>query len=455
MSEKIWHPNFMKYMDDIVRHKNYSGLPIEKRNDGTYAWIATKKSKIGQARIQWALNKAHQLGIPNEAGVYAKVMYEVHPTKEKVCQICGKTMSIRYIYPNKNFINYLNKNYGYKNNVFDSIHDVNYFLAKQGLSEAEIKKIYIKRLKFPPNKQNLPLNKLMDEVELHCRSGNSKLCGPGAMSNFPDRYDGFHTYNRCCRSVQDTGRHADNMKTYTKDRRAYEYWSDGNIHAANKFMGSSFFKGASADHIGPISLGFIHDSRFLQPMASGDNSAKRDRLVMEDFIILQEKEKEHNICPVSWYAKLIWEQMKKEKNIDLEKYRTLLKINMNNFMYCLFLIIENTGKNGKLFLENFYLKPKMNDFMYDYNFNPDGTFKRSKRNITDSTNKEYSRFKRIAFESIYDYQDKENRNIKNTSFKSINNDLKKLYQGIKADPHDINNKCLFESIIEILEKELF
>jgi len=33
--------------------------------------------------------------------------------------------------------------------------------------------------------------------------------------------------------------------------------------------------------------------------------------------------------------------------------------------------------------------------------------------------------------------------------------LKKLYQGIKADPHDINNKCLFESIIEILEKELF
>ena len=127
----------------------------------------------------------------------------------------------------------------------------------------------------------------------------------------------------------------------------------------------------------------------------------------------------------------------------------------SSHVYCLFLIIENTGKNGKLFLENFYLKPKMNDFMYDYDFNPDGTFKRSKRNITDSTNKEYSRFKRIAFESIYDYQDKENRNIKNTSFKSINNDLKKLYQGIKADPHDINNKCLFESIIEILEKELF
>ena len=29
---------------------------------------------------------------------------------------------------------------------------------------------------------------------------------PGAMSNPPDRLDGFHTYNLCCRSKQDTGR---------------------------------------------------------------------------------------------------------------------------------------------------------------------------------------------------------------------------------------------------------
>lgn len=98
------------------------------------------------------------------------------------------------------------------------------------------------------------------------------------MSYFPDRYDGFHTYNRCCRATQDKGRSKENLKSYTKDRRAYEYWSDGNIHAANQFMGSAFFDGTSADHIGPISLGFVHDPRYLQPMPGGDNSSKRDRL---------------------------------------------------------------------------------------------------------------------------------------------------------------------------------
>src|SRR5690606_11799863 len=36
---------------------------------------------------------------------------------------------------------------------------------------------------------------------------------PGAMSNAPDRLDGFHTYNLCCRQSQDTGRIAANLKT--------------------------------------------------------------------------------------------------------------------------------------------------------------------------------------------------------------------------------------------------
>ncbi len=82
-------------------------------------------------------------------------------------------------------------------------------------------------------------------------------------------------------------------KSYTKDRRAYEYWSDGNIHAANQFMGSRFFKGASADHIGPISLGFVHDPRYLlQPMPGGDNSSKRDRLQIVDIESIVETEKE-------------------------------------------------------------------------------------------------------------------------------------------------------------------
>ena len=37
---------------------------------------------------------------------------------------------------------------------------------------------------------------------------------PGVMCNPPDRFDGFHTYNACCRSKEDTGRHKENLATY-------------------------------------------------------------------------------------------------------------------------------------------------------------------------------------------------------------------------------------------------
>lgn len=145
---------------------------------------------------------------------------------------------------------------------------------------------------------------IIDALEYACRKGNKKCLGPGAMSNFPDRYDGFHTYNRCCRATQDKGRSKENLKSYTKDRRAYEYWSDGNIHAANQFMGSSFFDGISADHIGPISLGFVHDPRYLQPMSSGDNSSKRDRLQVVDIERIIETEQRTGVYPMSWQSTL-------------------------------------------------------------------------------------------------------------------------------------------------------
>ena len=31
--ERQWHPRFLKYMEMIATHPNYSGLPIEKKKD--------------------------------------------------------------------------------------------------------------------------------------------------------------------------------------------------------------------------------------------------------------------------------------------------------------------------------------------------------------------------------------------------------------------------------------
>ena len=93
---RLWHPYFISYINMIVNHPNYKGLPIERKNDGSYSWIATAKSDVGRARITWCEEKAKEFGFPIQAGVYADVMLAIHPTKMKVCQTCGKEMSLYY-----------------------------------------------------------------------------------------------------------------------------------------------------------------------------------------------------------------------------------------------------------------------------------------------------------------------------------------------------------------------
>ena len=38
-SDKVWHPDFLEYMESIVGHPHYSGLPIKRKyskNGGYY-----------------------------------------------------------------------------------------------------------------------------------------------------------------------------------------------------------------------------------------------------------------------------------------------------------------------------------------------------------------------------------------------------------------------------------
>lgn len=417
MADKIWHPNFIKYMEMIKNHPNYKGLRIETKQDGSLNWIAPKEGEVGQDRIKWALEKAKDLGIKNEPGVFAKVMFAIHPTKKKVCQVCGKEMSLYYIYLNSNLVNAFQKEFGdiYKFDTCTPIADAVDFI-KNEYSEQKIISFLVKKFKLDSSYTKKTLNEVLIKCEDVCRNGTCKLLGPGAMSNFPDRADGFHTYNRCCRSKEDKGRSKENLKSYTKDRRAYEYWSDGNIHAANQYMGSSFFNGTSADHVGPISLGFLHDPLFLRPMPSGDNSAKRDRLQYEDIEEIIEIEKENQICGISWYSEEIWDCIKTsfKKNKDkMDIYRDALKDSMNSFMNILWMIFEHGKEAGIEFCEEVLLKPNLQYFDYDYEFGDKGKIiKKTKRNITDATRKEKDRYYRIAVESVYQYHEKENRNIK-------------------------------------------
>lgn len=438
-ADKVWHPAFIQYMEFIAAHPNYAGLPINRKGDGTLAWIATAKSDMGKARIAWCEKKATELGFPIEAGVYARVMREIHPTKWKVCQTCGRKMSIYYHYPSSHCIKAIKKHFGVEYSEIDHISDIWDDLANKGHPLSSIADFFIQYGELEGLGKHPSKESVINALEVRCRVDGKSALSPGAMSNFPDRYDGFHTYNRCCRSTQDAGRSKENLKSYTQDRRAYEYWSDGNIHAANQFMGSTFFAGTSADHIGPISLGFVHDPRYLQPMSGSDNSSKRDRLQKVDIDKIISVEKRTGIYPMSWFSKEIWEHIRKNYSVYPEKiatvYRDALKQNMSNYMYVLWYIMEN-AREGQQFLVNTLLKPNYHYFESTYTFNQQGEIiSCDNRHLTERSAHEMERYTRIAIEAVYDYNAKSNRNTQNDLTSAETSGLRELCRLISHGSH--------------------
>lgn len=455
--QREWNPRFIKYMEMIINHPNYKGLRIDKKNDGSYNWIAPAKSDVGKERIEWCEAKAIELGYPIQPGVYADVMLTIHPTKAKVCQICGKEMSLYYHYPNVNFLKSLNKQFDSDFTYCDHISDIWDTLISNGVSESKIAAFLITKggLDLSPSSGK---DTIIKALEFACRKGNKKCLGPGAMSNFPDRFDGFHTYNRCCRASQDKGRSSKNLRSYTKDRRAYEYWSDGNIHAANQFMGSDFFSGTSADHIGPISLGFVHDPRYLQPMTGSDNSTKRDRLQIIDIEKIIETETRTHVYPMSWYSRLIWEYIKEHFESNPEKvsteYRNALKQNMANYMYILWKILESCPE-GELFLTKNFLEPNYKYFDYTYSFNEKGEIvSQQPRHRTGRNQHETERYSRIAIDSVYEYYEKENRNISNDLSDSEQHKLLTICDSINRNYKEKDNKTLIVNFVKALQTRI-
>lgn len=269
--DRTWHPNFLQYTEMIASHPNYEGLFIERNKDGNLGWVVTGKSTKGKIREAWWNKKMSELKAKNKAEV-ARI---VHPTKKHVCQCCGRTMSIYYEYPNNRTCKRLNQILNEP--VQPADYTIREIIENNATNDRVIRGIAdIFGVQKYDSYQDLI--GIIYKKHVDTESG---LLSPGVMSNPPDRFDGFHSDGLCCRSKTDKGRHKDNMKTYTQDRRAYEEWADGNYNLANRLMGE-FSKGTqkyqcpqcnkmrkmSADHIGPISLGFCHSIYILLLCAS-------------------------------------------------------------------------------------------------------------------------------------------------------------------------------------------
>ena len=420
--ERKWDKEFLAYMEFIVNHPNYEGMPEARKEDGTIQWVTTGISDLGRERSKWWEKKAAQLGIATEGKWISAAAKRNHPTKMKACQTCGRMLSIEYVYPTKNLIKRLNRISGFEGDfnhqdlldIRDIVRDVIRTLGRTGY--AAVRDIFDVPRAIPEREPEY-IKYLYDNVIRN----ESRLLSPGAMSNAPDRLDGFHTYNICCRSDQDTGRHEENLSRYGEDRRAYELWSDGDWKTASWLMRLSGHGKCrncpnvglvTADHIGPLSLGFAHLPIF-QPLCRSCNSAKNNRMFLSDIEKLIELENQ-GMSVVSWHSRYLWDILKGRVTCEQDA-KKLSRLMRTAHHYFLEMLYEISVAGFRDFLVN-YLNPDYARYesIRFIGLNP-STFEYRHMIKDPGTKTQYqnneARYVRIAFESLEEYHSKENRNI--------------------------------------------
>lgn len=449
--KRSWHPDFVAYMKFIVEHKNYKGIPEPYKEDGSIRWVVSGNTKIGNERDKWWLQKIEELKVINKADV-ARAIHPKELGGLKPCQICGKKLSIFYVYPNANTLKKIEKIFGKKYTPFDRT------ITEILIEQAQIKRNDVfeltKELFDIP--ENLPQD--IDAFVSYILENRVSKLSPGVMSNPPDRFEGFHTYNACCRSKEDTGRHKENLATYTQDRRAYEYWSEGDFNLANRLMGEyrkdkSLYKcpkcgnmrTMSADHIGPISLGFTHRPYF-NPMCQPCNSGKNNRLTYSDVQQLLKEEKAEQI--ISWHSKPIWDLLKNKiaNDEDAVKLSRIMVTHLQNVLKLLSMVYTKTGEE---FLMR-YLKPDYAFVDYRFeNFNPlDLSKLKIIRNPLDSKNKQKNseRYIRVSFETLNEFMKKGNRRVKGWNNKDLDKLIAETIKTIKKKDFEEADSLLKKSI---------
>jgi len=356
-NRRSWHPAFVAYMDSIVDHPNYAEMPCTRDNDGKIDWTIPSNRSRGSKnwdgnarRREWWRSKAVEIGIPVEGHWLSATAKAIHPFGKKPCQTCGRSMNIAYVYPNRTTLNLISKaapdgfalSDSIQQSVFDLLDD---FKSEFGSAGA----IALIGAAFPSMKSSASIEAAKLILQEEYVSKESRRLSPGAMSNAPDRLDGFHTYNLCCRSSQDKGRARTNLVTYGVDRRAFEQWSEGDWAIADLVMAQAGLGRCaqcgvegpiSADHIGPISLGFAHTANF-RPLCRSCNSAKNNRMSAQDVADLRNLETD-GIKVASWQIVPLWNKLKYQiaTDVDAARFSKLLRILQHHYLIALLRAVQ-------------------------------------------------------------------------------------------------------------------
>lgn len=444
---KFGAEEFGKYAQSIVSHPNYSGMPDVIGSKGQIQWEAPSNRSSGefqythQRRLEWWRAKAKTFGIdPYKDKVWiSRTAKEIHPFKKKPCKSCGQWLSIEYVYPAANLIRRLRALPAIPNSFeFSPTEDIQPLLTRIVETCGADILLEMPQVLSTSHVKVPSLGSKLDTWLTYLRKSYipaepKSLLSPGAMSNAPDRLDGFHSFNRCCRGTADTGRSSENLKTYVTDRRVFEYWVDGDWVAANDLMGhvrtnkhltdSKCFNWKQpgthptpchADHIGPISLGFSHRPQF-QLLCGKCNSAKNNRMYASDVRLLLAAEARGEQV-VSWFARDVWNFGKNKVGDDDEKALRLSKMMRDNRHHFMALLQRISTSQHLTFLCSL-----LHLDAADHNITFEGV--REKNHLTDFDKEkktprttEYAaeqkaRRIRVAFASLKEYWTKENRNV--------------------------------------------
>jgi Alw26I/Eco31I/Esp3I family type II restriction endonuclease len=433
-----WHPDFIKYVEEIARHPVYVGMPDAFPTPNRIQWEAPSNRLSGQfkdthhKRRKWWENKAREIGIdPTSASWISRTAKALHPFKRKPCKICGRVLELRYAYPQDRLLKRLaSLDFIDPNFRFDKLEPLPALVRRLYAAYGEqllasLPEVLSTQSIATPNPPPRGLEGWIDWIEKDYIPREPPLLSPGAMSNAPDRFDGFHSDNLCCRGTADKGRTKKNLASYITDRRVFEYWAAGDWIAADRLMGvlrSEHFENqecrnghpgpCSADHIGPISLGFTHRPCF-QALCKACNSGKNNRMTASDvrFLLAHEKAGEQVI---SWHSQSLWD-LRKANVKDNETALRLSKLLRDN-RHALMAALQAIADAGHYTFLTTLLELKHADF--DVAFKNLRTVDhvtvcdeivRTKRN-TKYAAEQKARRCRIALQELFFYFEKENRN---------------------------------------------
>ena len=201
------------------------------------------------------------------------------------------------------------------------------------------------------------------------------------------------------------------MARYGEDRRAYEFWSDGDWKAASWLMKLFNKHGVSPDHVGPLSLGFCHRPQF-RALTRTQNSARNNRMTLEDFTILKNQEISGETV-ASWHTEAVWKMLKKrvKNNSDALIATKVLRTNMHLVLTTLSQIKQAGGSD---YLKHF-LHPEFAMYSIEFvGFNPKtGEYQEMRKTAGSRTEyvRNANRYVRKSLDSLDEYFKKSNRRV--------------------------------------------